>query len=65
MNLCVCGTLMTEQAPGGSDDKESACISGDPGSILGSGRASGKENGYPLSSILACRIPRTEETDGL
>ena len=50
-----------EDFPGGPDDKESACNAGDPGSILGSGRASGKENGYPLSSILACRIPRTEE----
>ena len=28
--------------------KESACNAGDPGSILGSGRSPGKENGYPL-----------------
>ena len=34
--------------PGGSDDKESACNSGDPGSILGSGRSPGGGNGYPL-----------------
>ena len=33
--------------PGGSDDKESACNAGDPGSIPGSGR-SGEGNGYPL-----------------
>ena len=34
--------------PGGSDDKESACNSGDPGSVLGSGRSPGGGNGYPL-----------------
>ena len=45
---------------GGSDDKESACNAGDPGSILGLGRSSGEGNGY-LSSIPAWRIPVTEE----
>ena len=34
--------------PGGSDGKESACYSGDLGSIPGSGRSPGKENGNPL-----------------
>ena len=34
--------------PGGSDDKESACNAGDPGSIPGSGRSPGEENGNPL-----------------
>ena len=34
--------------PGGSDSKESACNAGDPGSILGSGRCPGEENGYSL-----------------
>ena len=34
--------------PGGSEDKESACNEGDQGSIPGSGRPPGKENGYPL-----------------
>ena len=34
--------------PGGSDGKESACNAGDPGSILGSGRAPGEGNGSPL-----------------
>ena len=34
--------------PGGSDDKESACSTGDMGSIPGSGRFPGKENGNPL-----------------
>ena len=33
---------------GGSDDKESTCHAGEPGSIPGSGRSSGKGNGYPL-----------------
>ena len=32
----------------GSDGKESACNGGDPGSIPGSGRSSGEENGNPL-----------------
>ena len=34
--------------PGGSDGKESACNSGDPGLIPGSGRFPGEGNGYPL-----------------
>ena len=34
--------------PGGSDSKESAFSAGDPGSIPGSGRSPGEENGYPL-----------------
>ena len=33
---------------GGSHSKESTCNVGDPGSIPGSGRLHGKENGYPL-----------------
>ena len=33
---------------GGSDGKESACNAGEPGSIPGSGRSPGEENGYPL-----------------
>ena len=32
----------------GSDRKESACNTGDPGSIPGLGRSSGEGNGYPL-----------------
>ena len=34
--------------PGGSDGKESACPTGDPGSISGLGRSFGEGNGYPL-----------------
>ena len=33
---------------GGSDSKESACTAGALGSIPGSGRSPGEENGYPL-----------------
>ena len=33
---------------GDSDDKESACHVGDLGSIPGSGRSPGEENGYPV-----------------
>ena len=39
---------------------ETFCHSGDPDSILGSGRSSGEGNGNP-SSILAWRIPWMEE----
>ena len=41
--------------PGGSDSKEAACSSGDPGSIRGSGRSPGEGNGNPL--LYSC--PRT------
>ena len=34
--------------PGGSEGEESACNAGDPGSIPGSGRSPGEENGNPL-----------------
>ena len=34
--------------PGGSDGKESACITGDLGLIPGLGRSPGEGNGYPL-----------------
>ena len=33
---------------GGSDGKVSACNAGDPGTISGSGRSPGEENGNPL-----------------
>ena len=34
--------------PGGSNGKESVCNAGDPGSIPGSVRSPGEENGNPL-----------------
>ena len=34
--------------PGGSDGKESACDTVEQGSIPGSGRSPGEENGNPL-----------------
>ena len=34
--------------PGGSDNKESACNVGDPGSIPGSEKSPGEGNNYPL-----------------
>ena len=45
---------------GGSDGKESACNTGDPGSIPGLGRSSLKGMATH-SSVLAWRIPWTEE----
>ena len=44
---------------GGSDGKESACSTGDPGSIPGSGRSPGEGNGNPLQ-YSCLRIPWTE-----
>ena len=49
--------------PGGSVSKESACNAGDPGSIPGSGDPLEKETATH-SSILAWRIPWTEEPGG-
>ena len=50
--------------PDGSDSKESACNAEDPGSIPGRGDA--LEKGMTIhSSILAWRIPWTEELVGL
>ena len=50
--------------PSGSDGKESACNSGDPGSSLG--QEDPLEKGMATySSILAWRIPWTEEPGGL
>ena len=40
--------LSGEGFPGGSVGKESPCNAGDPGSIPGSGRSPGEENGNPL-----------------
>ena len=44
--------------PGGSDDKESACKAGDPGSIPGSGKSPGEGNGNSL------RYPCLEKSHG-
>ena len=45
--------------PGGLDGKESACSAGDWGSVPGSGRSPGKENGNPLQySFLGNPIDR-------
>ena len=56
-NLCLKGFL------GGSDSKETACNVGDLGLIPGLGRSPGEGNVH--SSILAWRIPWTEETGRL
>ena len=51
--------------PGGSDGKEYARSAGDLGSIPGSGRSPGEREMATHSSILAWRIPWTEEPGGL
>ena len=50
--------------PGGSADKESSCNVGDLGSIPGMGRSLEKGKAT-YSSILAWRIPWTEQHGGL
>ena len=50
--------------PGGSDSKESTCNKRDPGSIPGPERSPGEGMAIHFS-ILAWRIPRTEEPSGL
>ena len=47
--------------PGGSDGKASAWNAGDPGLIPGLGSSLGKKGMATYSSILAWRIPWTEE----
>ena len=64
VNVTLLFRLTHSGFPGGSEGKESACNVGDPGSIPGSGRS--LEMGTAThSSILACRIPWTEEPGGL
>ena len=48
-----------------SAGKESACNAGDLGSIPGLGRSPGEEGMATHSSILAWRLPQTEEPGGL
>ena len=45
-SFCYCPPSMS--FPGDSDNKESACNAGDPGSVPGWGRSPGEGNGYPL-----------------
>ena len=47
-HTCVWAQLCQVGSPGGSDSKESACSTGDLGSIPGSGRSPGEGNGNPL-----------------
>ena len=51
--------------PDSSDGKESACNAGDLDSIPGLGRSPGEKGMATHSSILAWRIPWTEESGGL
>ena len=53
--VCACGILYSPSPnvgfPGGSDGKESTCLSGDLGFIPGSGRSLGEGNGNPLEYL--------------
>ena len=55
---------LTKGFPGGSNDEESACNAGDLGLIPGSGRSLAKGMATH-SSVLAWRIPWTEEPRGV
>ena len=44
----ISSTKLTLGFPGGSDGKESACNTGDLGSVPGLGRSPGEGNGYPF-----------------
>ena len=57
--------VLNRVSSGGSEGKESAYNAGDPGSVPGLKRSPGEWNGKIHSSILAWRIPWTEESDGL
>ena len=46
--LVWCSLSVRMGFPGGSESKESACSTADPGSIPGSEISPGEENGYPL-----------------
>ena len=70
--VCVCITLNLSSYvvftfflgfPGGSDGEESACSTGDLGLIPGLGRLP-REGNATHSSVLAWRIPWTEEPGG-
>ena len=58
--ICVCIMHQNQGFPGGSDTEDSACSAGDLSSIPGSRRSLEKGMATP-SSILAWRIPWTEE----
>ena len=51
--------------PDGSDNKESACNAGNPGSIPGSGRSPGEGNGNPLHYSCLENPTDREESGGL
>ena len=48
--------IVCAEFPGGSDDKESACNPGHPGSIPGSERWPGKGNGYPSIPLVSTLV---------
>ena len=56
--------MHVDSFPGSSDGKESACNAGDLGLMPGLGDPL-EEEAATHASILACRIPGTEESGGL
>ena len=62
--IAIIFVILTLGFPGGLAGKELACNAEDPGLIPGLGRSPGEGNATH-SSILAWRIPWTEEMGGL
>ena len=52
---------MDSPFPDSSVGKESACNTGDPGSVLGSGRCAGEGIGYPLQYSWASLVAQLEK----
>ena len=64
--VCSRKKLLSPHIFDDSASKESACNVGDLGSIPGLGRSPGEGDSYPAhSTIVALRIPWTEEPGGL
>ena len=57
--MLLCKLKVFEGFSGGSGGTESACNSGDPGSIPGSGRIPGEGIGYPLLSSWSSLVVQT------
>ena len=49
-------SLVAQNLPGGSDDKESACNAGDPSLVPGLGRSAGEGIGYPFNHFWASLV---------
>ena len=56
--ICTVWFMTLQGIPGSSAGEESACNAGDPGSIPGLGRSTGKRIGYPLQYSWTFLVPQ-------